>query len=205
MVKISIPEVNKNSSLKPILKKEVNDDNNQDVEEASCEENENIRLVLVTRRRRFQLIWMTMLTLSTLIFVFLGLKTICNLKEENLRLMRELRMERTKDAALKRIVHDKVPRKAFPMSPYTEQDIREFVDKAYTPSETSFFSIHLSVIWTSDDLTPCDMVTLFRSLTDEIYGKDRFVAEEAEYYKMADQDERIAPDSDLNESFSLVN
>eukprot|EP00092_Neocalanus_flemingeri_P036755 GFUD01040015.1.p1 GENE.GFUD01040015.1~~GFUD01040015.1.p1 ORF type:complete len:281 (+),score=108.66 GFUD01040015.1:132-974(+) len=129
----------------------------------------------------------TLLVIMAIIFTLTTVKQICDLKEQNLRLMQQLAFERQKDAALKLAVRDNIPENKFIQHRFNsvEAGVVEAEGKLDQPSST--WSINLSVLWTSPLITPCDMARLSHILAEEIY---------------AHQEERmnqINPWSDVNE------
>eukprot|EP00092_Neocalanus_flemingeri_P076570 GFUD01094990.1.p1 GENE.GFUD01094990.1~~GFUD01094990.1.p1 ORF type:complete len:304 (+),score=116.61 GFUD01094990.1:121-912(+) len=112
----------------------------------------------------------TLLVLLAIIFTLTTVKQICDLKEQNLRLMQQLAFERQKDAALKLAVRDNIPENKFIQHRFNsvEAGVVEAEGKLDPPRST--WSINLSVLWTSPLITPCDMARLSHILAEEIYA-----------------------------------
>jgi len=123
-------------------------------------------------RRNFRNKSCLVMVIMSVVFSIMTLKKICDLKEENIELMEQLVFERQKDAALKLAVRDNIPS-------------ARFVSHSYSPSEYELvaaqgletrirprgWTINLSVLWTSPQVTPCDMTRLSHMLASEIYGQ----------------------------------
>lgn len=112
------------------------------------------------------------LVLLSVIFAVLTVKTICDLKEENLRLWQQLALERQKDSALKLAVRDNIPSTRFLAHQFTAAEVA-LVEAEGTPDPApgSSWTINLSVLWSSPGITPCDMHLLSHVLAEEIYSK----------------------------------
>lgn len=112
------------------------------------------------------------LVLLSVIFAVLTVKTICDLKEENLRLWQQLALERQKDSALKLAVRDNIPSTRFLAHQFTAAEVA-LVQAEGLPDPTpgSSWTINLSVLWSAPDITPCDMHLLSHVLAEEIYSK----------------------------------
>eukprot|EP00092_Neocalanus_flemingeri_P021949 GFUD01023806.1.p1 GENE.GFUD01023806.1~~GFUD01023806.1.p1 ORF type:complete len:327 (-),score=121.09 GFUD01023806.1:75-941(-) len=112
----------------------------------------------------------TLLVILAIFFTLTTVKQICDLKEQNFRLMQQLAFERQKDAALKLAVRDNIPENKFIQHSFNsvEAGLVEAEGKLDQPSST--WSINLSVLWTSPMITPCDMARLSHILAEEIYA-----------------------------------
>eukprot|EP00092_Neocalanus_flemingeri_P012768 GFUD01013759.1.p1 GENE.GFUD01013759.1~~GFUD01013759.1.p1 ORF type:complete len:289 (+),score=100.11 GFUD01013759.1:69-869(+) len=112
----------------------------------------------------------TLLVILAIFFTLTTVKQICDLKEQNFRLMQQLVFERQKDAALKLAVRDNIPENKFIQHRFNsvEASLVEAEGKLDQPSST--WSINLSVLWTSPMITPCDMARLSHILAEEIYA-----------------------------------
>eukprot|EP00092_Neocalanus_flemingeri_P032959 GFUD01035841.1.p1 GENE.GFUD01035841.1~~GFUD01035841.1.p1 ORF type:complete len:277 (+),score=96.25 GFUD01035841.1:25-831(+) len=112
----------------------------------------------------------TLLVILAIFFTLTTVKQICDLKEQNFRLMQQLVFERQKDAALKLAVRDNIPENKFIQHRFNsvEAGLVEAEGKLDQPSST--WSINLSVLWTSPMITPCDMARLSHILAEEIYA-----------------------------------
>eukprot|EP00092_Neocalanus_flemingeri_P020066 GFUD01021727.1.p1 GENE.GFUD01021727.1~~GFUD01021727.1.p1 ORF type:complete len:257 (+),score=99.35 GFUD01021727.1:179-949(+) len=112
----------------------------------------------------------TLLVILAIFFTLTTVKQICDLKEQNFRLMQQLAFERQKDAALKLAVRDNIPENKFIQHSFNsvEAGLVEAEGKLDQPSST--WSINLSVLWTSPSITPCDMARLSHILAEEIYA-----------------------------------
>jgi len=105
---------------------------------------------------------MMMIMAAVSVSSFCLLKQMCSLKEENAR----LRGEHQRYLYLKQMIKAQVPEDMFihnmPRSVSvieTEEDV-----------ETSWWSVNLSILWTPDSITRCDIYKLAHRLAIEIYG-----------------------------------
>merc|ERR1719348_1246307 len=112
------------------------------------------------------------LVLLSCLFAILTVKKICDLNEQNIWLRQQLSIERQKDSALKLAVRDNIPSARFLGHRFTKEEL-ELVEaeSRLQPLPTSTWTINLSVLWTSPDITPCDMHQLSHVLADEIYNR----------------------------------
>jgi len=110
------------------------------------------------------------LIILALIFTLTSVKKICDLKEQNVRLIQQLALERQKDAALKLAVRDNIPQTRFIQHRFNPKEVNEVEYETHLDEPKSSWSINLSVLWTSPKITPCDMVLLSHILAEEIYS-----------------------------------
>merc|ERR1719348_736834 len=112
------------------------------------------------------------LVLLSCLFAILTVKKICDLNEQNIWLRQQLAIERQKDSALKLAVRDNIPFARFLGHRFTKAEV-ELVEKEsrLQPLPASTWTINLSVLWASPDITPCDMHQLSHVLADEIYNR----------------------------------
>merc|ERR1719233_2240998 len=112
------------------------------------------------------------LVLLSCLFAVLTVKKICDLNEQNMWLRQQLSIERQKDSALKLAVRDNIPSARFLGHQFTKAEV-ELVEaeSRLQPLPTSTWTINLSVLWASPDITPCDMHKLSHVLADEIYNR----------------------------------
>merc|ERR1739844_526626 len=110
------------------------------------------------------------LTILALVFTLTSVKKICDLKEQNARLIQQLALERQKDAALKLAIRDNIPEKRFIQHRFNSKEVNEVEFETNLDEPKSSWSINLSVLWTSPKITPCDMVLLSHILAEEIYS-----------------------------------
>jgi len=122
-----------------------------------------------------------LLMLLAVLFSFITIKEICDLKQENLELLKMLALEKQKDAALKLAVRDHIPSERFLSHSFSSEDVA-LVEaegtRAHIQTKPAGWSIKLSVLWSSPTITPCDMARLSHMLADEIYSRQ--VASELE-------------------------
>merc|ERR1739838_64794 len=121
---------------------------------------------------------MGLMVILAIIFSLTAIKQICDLKEQNIRLMKQLAFERQKDAALKLAVRDNIPASKFIQQRFNsvETGLMEAEGKLDQPN--SGWSINLSVLWTSPIITPCDMARLSHILAEEIYAHQEEMLEQ---------------------------
>lgn len=137
------------------------------------------------------------LLVLSIIFAILTVKMICDLKEENLLLMRKLAFERQKDTALKLAVRNNIPSSKFLSAEYTRAEISLVEQEGrVVATPGSRWTINLAVLWQSPEITPCDMSALSRQLAKEIYRegletRERIIAEEETRRKLVEADEDI--------------
>jgi len=112
------------------------------------------------------------LVLLSCLFAILTVKKICDLNEQNIWLRQQLSIERQKDSALKLAVRDNIPSARFLGHSFTQAEV-ELVEQEgrLEALPTSTWTINLSVLWASPDITPCDMHKLSHVLADEIYNR----------------------------------
>lgn len=112
------------------------------------------------------------LVLLSCLFAILTVKKICDLNEQNIWLRQQLSIERQKDSALKLAVRDNIPSARFLGHRFTKAEV-ELVEaeSRLQPVPASTWTINLSVLWASPDITPCDMHQLSHVLADEIYNR----------------------------------
>jgi len=122
-----------------------------------------------------------LLVLLAVLFSFVTIKEICDLKQENLELLQMLALEKQKDAALKLAVRDNIPANRFLSHSFSSDDVA-LVEaegtRGHIQTKPAGWSIKLSVLWSSPTITPCDMARLSHMLADEIYSRQ--VASELE-------------------------
>merc|ERR1712223_1829800 len=111
------------------------------------------------------------LVLLSCLFAILTVKKICDLNEQNLFLRQQLALERQKDSALKMAVRDNIPSARFLGHRFTKAQVELLESESQLPMPVSSWTINLSILWASDEITPCDMHQLSHLLADEIYNK----------------------------------
>jgi len=111
------------------------------------------------------------LVLLSCLFAILTVKKICDLNEQNLFLRQQLALERQKDSALKMAVRDNIPSARFLGHRFTKAQVELLESESQLPMPVSSWTINLSILWASDQITPCDMHQLSHLLADEIYNK----------------------------------
>lgn len=111
------------------------------------------------------------LVLLSIVFATFTIKTICDLKEENLMLMKELAFEKQKDSVLQLAVRNNIPSSKFLGHQFTAKEtaIVEKNGRKWLQPKTSSWTINLSVLWSSPDISTCDMHKLSHVLAEEIY------------------------------------
>eukprot|EP00092_Neocalanus_flemingeri_P093812 GFUD01119261.1.p1 GENE.GFUD01119261.1~~GFUD01119261.1.p1 ORF type:complete len:276 (-),score=106.04 GFUD01119261.1:119-889(-) len=112
----------------------------------------------------------SLLVILAIFFTLTTVKQICDLKEQNFRLMQQLAFERQKDAALKLAVRDNIPENKFIQHSFNSVEISLVEAEGKLDQPSSTWSINLSVLWTSPMITPCDMARLSHILAEEIYA-----------------------------------
>merc|ERR1712212_713174 len=171
MVQIQLPE-----QEKPVEQEEAR----RDVERGAAVEQQGEAPLLPTslhhsiprERRQTTNKSCIILVLLSCLFAILTVKKICDLNEQNIWLRQQLSIERQKDSALKLAVRDNIPSARFLGHRFTKEEL-ELVEaeSRLQPLPTSTWTINLSVLWTSPDITPCDMHQLSHVLADEIYNR----------------------------------
>merc|ERR1719228_2926555 len=133
---------------------------------------EVMRGTVITKRSSPSGLSLTSLVLIVLalIFTLTSVKKICDLKEQNVRLIQQLALERQKDAVLKLAVRDNIPQTRFIQHRFNPKEVNEVEYETSLDEPKSSWSINLSVLWTSPKITPCDMVLLSHILAEEIYS-----------------------------------
>jgi len=112
------------------------------------------------------------LVLLSCLFAILTVKKICDLNEQNIWLRQQLSIERQKDSALKLAVRDNIPPARFLGHRFTKAEVELVEEESrLQPVPASTWTINLSVLWASPDITPCDMHQLSHVLADEIYNR----------------------------------
>jgi len=112
------------------------------------------------------------LVLLSCLFAILTVKKICDLNEQNMWLRQQLTIERQKDSALKLAVRDNIPSARFLGHRFTQAEVELVEEESRLQAmPVSSWTINLSVLWASDDITPCDMHKLSNVLADEIYNR----------------------------------
>lgn len=110
--------------------------------------------------------------LLSIIFAILAIKKICDLKEENIMLLKALSLERQKDSVLKLAVRDNIPASRFLGHRFTEAEAAVVEgDSKLDSQQGSSWTINLSVLWSSPEITVCDMRLLSHILAEEIYNR----------------------------------
>merc|ERR1712223_1478331 len=133
------------------------------------------------------------LVLLSCLFAILTVKKICDLNEQNLFLRQQLALERQKDSALKMAVRDNIPSARFLGHRFTKAQVELLESESQLPMPISSWTINLSILWASDEITPCDMHQLSHLLADEIYNKLEAKEEEwlGEEEEEGEQEEEI--------------
>jgi len=129
------------------------------------------------------------LVLLSCLFAILTVKKICDLNEQNLFLRQQLALERQKDSALKMAVRDNIPSARFLGHRFTKAQVELLESESQLPVPVSSWTINLSILWASDEITPCDMHQLSHLLADEIYNK--LEAKEEEWLEEEEEEEEI--------------
>merc|ERR1712192_339775 len=137
------------------------------------------------------------LVLLSCLFAILTVKKICDLNEQNMWLRQQLSIERQKDSALKLAVRDNIPSARFLGHRFTQAEVELVEEESRLQAvPVSSWTINLSVLWASPDITPCDMHKLSHVLADEIYNRvearERLAAawqEEEEEVEMGENEE----------------
>merc|ERR1719184_564115 len=112
------------------------------------------------------------LVLLSCLFAVLTVKKICDLNEQNMWLRQQLSIERQKDSALKLAVRDNIPSARFLGHQFTRAEVELVEEESRVQAvPVSTWTINLSVLWASPDITPCDMHKLSHVLADEIYNR----------------------------------
>jgi len=112
------------------------------------------------------------LVLLSCLFAVLTVKKICDLNEQNMWLRQQLSIERQKDSALKLAVRDNIPSARFLGHRFTKAEVELVEEESRVQAvPVSTWTINLSVLWASPDITPCDMHKLSHVLADEIYNR----------------------------------
>jgi len=112
------------------------------------------------------------LVLLSCLFAILTVKKICDLNEQNMWLRQQLTIERQKDSALKLAVRDNIPSARFLGHRFTQAEVELVEEESRLQAvPVSSWTINLSVLWASPDITPCDMHKLSHVLADEIYNR----------------------------------
>merc|ERR1712198_774621 len=112
------------------------------------------------------------LVLLSCLFAILTVKKICDLNEQNIWLRQQLSIERQKDSALKLAVRDNIPSARFLGHRFTKAEVELVEEESRLQLvPASSWTINLSVLWASPDITPCDMHQLSHVLADEIYNR----------------------------------
>jgi len=112
------------------------------------------------------------LVLLSCLFAILTVKKICDLNEQNMWLRQQLSIERQKDSALKLAVRDNIPSARFLGHRFTQAEVELVEEESRLQAvPVSSWTINLSVLWASPDITPCDMHKLSHVLADEIYNR----------------------------------
>merc|ERR1711872_1123979 len=133
------------------------------------------------------------LVLLSCLFAILTVKKICDLNEQNLYLRQQLALERQKDSALEMAVRDNIPSARFLGHRFTKAQVELLESKSQLPMPISSWTINLSILWASDEITPCDMHQLSHLLADEIYNK--LEAKEEEWMEEEEGEEIHDPDA----------
>jgi len=112
------------------------------------------------------------LVLLSCLFAILTVKKICDLNEQNIWLRQQLSIERQKDSALKLAVRDNIPSARFLGHRFTKAEVELVEEESRLQAlPASTWTINLSVLWASPEITPCDMHKLSHVLADEIYNR----------------------------------
>merc|ERR1712004_337535 len=74
------------------------------------------------------------------------------------------------DSALKMAVRDNIPSARFLGHRFTKAQGELLETESQLPMPVSSWTINLSILWASDEITPCDMHQLSHLLADEIYN-----------------------------------
>jgi len=171
MVQIQLPE-----QEKPLEQKE--EEVRGDVERGVQQQGEapllptSVRHPVPRERRQTTNKSCIILVLLSCLFAILTVKKICDLNEQNIWLRQQLSIERQKDSALKLAVRDNIPSARFLGHRFTKAEVELVEEESrLQPVPASTWTINLSVLWASPDITPCDMHQLSHVLADEIYNR----------------------------------
>jgi len=111
------------------------------------------------------------LVFLSILFAIVSVKKICDLKEENLRLLQQLALERQKDSVLKLAVRDNISPSRFLGHQFTDAEVAEVTEPSQPETQPASWSINLLVLWSSPEVSVCDMRRLSNILAQEIYSK----------------------------------
>ena len=106
-----------------------------------------------------------------LVSSFCLLKQVCDLKQENLMLRRQLELESQKDAILKQVVMDAAVSEQSFMRTGARMNTRDLnvIYSAPIQEPSNWLDINVSLLWSSPEITRCDMAMVARMLFQEIY------------------------------------
>lgn len=121
-------------------------------------------------------IWLVFLSI---LFAIVSVKKVCDLKEENLRLLQQLAIERQKDSVLKLAVRDNISPTRFLGHQFTDAEVAEVTGQSKLEAQPGSWTINLMVLWSSPEVSVCDMRKLSHILAQEIYSKGTEEQEEA--------------------------
>jgi len=132
----------------------------------------------------------TLLVIMAIIFTLTTVKQICDLKEQNIRLIQQLALERQKDAALKLAVRDNIPANKFIQHRFNSVEAGLVEAEGKLDQPNSSWTINLSVLWTSPIITPCDMARLSHILAEEIYAHQEDLDQKRSWSDETEADEK---------------
>merc|ERR1711962_914873 len=119
------------------------------------------------------------LVFLSILFAIVSVKKICDLKEENLRLLQQLAIERQKDSVLKLAVRDNVSPTRFLGHQFSDAEVAEVTGQSTPETQPGSWTINLMVLWSSPEVSVCDMRRLSHILAQEIYSKGTEEQQEA--------------------------
>merc|ERR1711962_821624 len=111
------------------------------------------------------------LVFLSILFAIVSVKKICDLKEENLRLLQQLAIERQKDSVLKLAVRDNISPTRFLGHQFSDAEVAEVRGQSTPETQPGSWTINLMVLWSSPEVSVCDMRRLSHILAQEIYSK----------------------------------
>jgi len=111
------------------------------------------------------------LVFLSILFAIVSVKKICDLKEENLRLLQQLAIERQKDSVLKLAVRDNISPTRFLGHQFSDAEVAEVRGQSKPETQPGSWTINLMVLWSSPEVSVCDMRRLSHILAQEIYSK----------------------------------
>jgi len=126
------------------------------------------RLLDAQQRRRnvASCVLMVLIICTVSVSSFCLLKRMCDLKTENAR----LRAEHQRYQYLKEVIRAQVPEDRFIHNVPRSVSIIETEEIQEADEGRSWWSVNLSILWSPDSITKCDIIRLSHMLAHEIYG-----------------------------------